>query len=165
MGCQDALAALMPIDELDPYGRTPMANGMEMSVDITIVETDDGIRVSSVKNPPKSGPSRLMEAIKQALGVDSLENSSLCKNLQADDQGKQKDSESTEKSDYSEKKNSNDKKPLKDGVSNAIMESTSPSASRGQGSQPWAGGKSEVPLTTDSQSRRRGGDEESAEWR
>ncbi len=155
MGCQDALAALMPLDELDPYGRTPMANGMEMSVDITIVETDDGIRVSSVKNPPKSGPSRLMEAIKQALGVDSLENSSLCKNLQADDQGKQEDKKDSEK----DKKEGNFGKTDEDC---GTMKSISPSASSGQGSQPWAGGKSEVPLTTDSQSRRRGGDEEKA---
>ena len=63
MGYQDTLAGIMPVEWLDPYGRTPFAGDMTTSVDITIVETDDGIKASSVKNPPKAGPSRLMQAI------------------------------------------------------------------------------------------------------
>lgn len=66
----DAMNNILPTDWLDPYGRMPMAQGMPASVDITIVETDDGIKASSVKNPPQAGPSRMMQAIKEALGLD-----------------------------------------------------------------------------------------------
>lgn len=70
MNCyQDALSNIMPVDWFEPYGRTPFANGAEMSVDITIVETEDGIRAKSVKNPPRAGSSRLIDAIKNALGM------------------------------------------------------------------------------------------------
>lgn len=88
---QNALANIMPIDWLDPYGRTPMAPNAEMSVDITIVETDDGIKASSVKNPPSSGTNRIMNAIKNALGVDLCENAADISSQQADDLGKHKD--------------------------------------------------------------------------
>ena len=93
---QDALSNLMPIDWLDPYGRTPFANGSEMSVDITIVETDDGIRAKSVKNPQTAGPSRMMEAIKGALGMGFDPCESPCGSLQTDDQGKQDDKNTKE---------------------------------------------------------------------
>lgn len=72
-GFQDALSNLMPTDWMDPYGRTPFAKDAELSVDITIVETEDGIRAKSVKNPPTSGSSRLMNAIKNALGVGMID--------------------------------------------------------------------------------------------
>lgn len=74
MSYQDALGNLMPFDWIDPYGRMPMAPDAEVSVDITVVETDDGIKATSVKNPPRSGSNRLMNVIKQVLGVDFLEN-------------------------------------------------------------------------------------------
>lgn len=90
MSCfQDALSNILPVDWLDPYGRTPFAKDAELSVDITIVETDDGIKATSVKNPPKAGSSRLIDAIKNALGVDMIDSEALCSSLQADDQGKQ----------------------------------------------------------------------------
>lgn len=147
MGYSDALSSIMPIEWLDPYGRTPFADGMETSVDITIVETDDGIRASSVKNPPKSGPSRLMQAIQQALGVDSLVCESPCSSLQAADLGKC-DKEKSDDSDGKSQKN-------------GIMSSTSPPGSEVQGLQPWPGGKSEGTLTTDKAAGSRGGDEQS----
>lgn len=88
-GFQDALSNIMPVDWLDPYGRTPFAKDAELSVDITIVETDDGIKATSVKNPPTSGSSRLINAIKNALGVDMIDNMIPCSSPQADDLGKQ----------------------------------------------------------------------------
>ena len=147
MGYQDALSNIMPVEWLDPYGRTPMANGMETSVDITIVETDDGIRASSVKSPPKSGPSRLMQAIQMALGVDQFDCESPCSSLQAADQGKRDD----------EEKKDSGEKPEESGT----MGSTSSPDSRRQGQQPWSGEKSEGALTTDKAAGSRGGDEQS----
>ena len=124
-GFQDTLSNLMPIDWMDPYGRTPFAKDAEMSVDITIVETDDGIRATSVKNPPKAGPSRLMDAIKNALGVGLMDCTDSCNSLQSDDQGKQDNKKDTR----------NDRK-------SGTMESTSSGDSEMQGSQPWSPGKS-----------------------
>jgi len=88
MSFQDTLSSIMPVDWLDPYGRTPMAPDAELSVDITIVETDDGIKATSVKNPPKAGPGRLIQAIQEALGMAGFDSSAPCTNLQAADQGK-----------------------------------------------------------------------------
>ena len=127
-GFQDAMSNIMPIDWFDPYGRTPFAKDAEMSVDITIVETDDGIRATSVKNPPKAGPSRMMDAIKNALGVGFMDCMDPCSSQQAADLGKRDDKESQEKSEKSQDSD--------------IMESSSPGDSRKQGSQPWSSGKS-----------------------
>jgi hypothetical protein len=141
MGYQDSLANIMPIEWLDPYGRMPFAGNMETSVDITIVETDDGIKASSVKNPPKSGPSRIMQAIQQALGVDPYVCGALCSSPQAADQGKQK----SQKNDVrDEAKDSNDKKEDKSVVSCDTMESAG-SEDSSQGSQPWSKEKSNGP--------------------
>lgn len=93
-GFQDALSNIMPIDWMDPYGRTPFAKDAEMSVDITIVETDDGIRATSVKNPPKAGPSRMMDAIKNALGIGFMDSVDPCSSPQAADQGKREEQDS-----------------------------------------------------------------------
>ena len=126
MGCyQDALCNIMPVDWLDPYGRTPFAKDAELSVDITIVETQDGIRASSVKNPPTSGSSRLMDAIKGALGMACPEIGPQNGSQRSDDLGKQDEEKDTGKSPDSGK-----------------MESTSSGDSRKQGSQPWSPEKS-----------------------
>lgn len=126
-GYQDALSNIMPIDWLDPYGRTPFAKDAELSVDITIVETDDGIKASSVKNPPTTGSNRLMNAIKQALGVDF----DICgpqNGLQrSDDLGKCEDKECLDKSEKSQDSD--------------IMKFGSEDSGK-QGSQPWSSGKS-----------------------
>lgn len=90
-GFQDALSNIIPIDWLDPYGRTPFAKDAEVSADITIMEIDGGIRAKSVKNPPTSGSSRLMNAIKNALGVGMMDCIDPCNSPQAADLGKQDD--------------------------------------------------------------------------
>ena len=127
-GFQDAMSNIMPVDWFDPYGRTPFAKDSEMSVDITIVETDDGIRATSVKNPPKAGPSRMMDAIKNALGVGFMDCMDPCSSQQAADLGKRDDKESQEKSEESQDSD--------------IMESSSSGDSKRQGSQPWSDEKS-----------------------
>lgn len=126
-GFQDALSNLMPTDWLDPYGRTPFAKNAELSVDITIVETDDGIRAKSVKNPPTSGSSRLMDAIKNALGMGLMDSMDPCSSPQAADQGKQDDMISKDKKEKSQ--DSDIMKPSSSGDSE-------------QGSQPWSPEKS-----------------------
>ena len=96
-GFQDVLSNVMPIDWLDPYGRTPFAKDAELSVDITIVETEDGIRARSVKNPPTTSGDRLMDAIKNALGMASDVCDPVCKPQQSDDQALCDDKECDEK--------------------------------------------------------------------
>lgn len=117
-GFQDTLSNIMPVDWLDPYGRTPFAKDAELSVDITIVETEDGIKASSVKNPPSSGSNRLMNAIKQALGVDLINCGAENGLQQSADLGKQNDMKNYDKKESSDK-----------------MESTSPEGPNKQGSQ------------------------------
>jgi len=129
MSFQDALSNIMPIDWLDPYGRTPFAKDAELSVDITIVETDDGIRAKSVKNPPSSGSSRLMDAIKNALGVGMIDCMDPCSSQQADDQGK---CDSKESQDESKKSQDSD----------IMKPSSSSDSTKRQGSQPWSDEKS-----------------------
>lgn len=107
-GYQDALSNVIPVDWLDPYGRTPFAKDAELSVDITIVETDDGIRAKSVKNPPTSGSSRLMNALKNALGVGFDICEPPCSSQQAADQGKQNDMIDKDKKENSDKMESAD---------------------------------------------------------
>ena len=100
MGCyQDALSNIMPVDWFEPYGRTPFANGAEMSVDITIVETEDGIRAKSVKNPPRAGSSRLIDAIKNALGMGFMDDMDPCgtENKEPVPQDKESDTKEPEK--------------------------------------------------------------------
>lgn len=106
-GYQDALSNIMPMDWFDPYGRTPFANNAELSVDITIVETEDGIRAKSVKNPPRSGSNRLMEAIKNALGVGSLDTMASCEPEEKESKNfpeKKDNVENQQKPDFSGKK-------------------------------------------------------------
>lgn len=134
-GFQDALSNIMPMDWFDPYGRTPFAKNAEMSVDITIVETDDGIKATSVKNPPTSGPSRIMDAIKNALGVNMIDNASLCSSPQSADQGKQNDMKNNDKKD--ESLDNSEKSQDSD-----TMKPSSSGDSRRQGSQPWSSEKS-----------------------
>ena len=134
-GIQDAIANIMPVDWLEPYGRTPFAKDAEMSVDITIVETDDGIRATSVKNPPTSGSTRLIDAIKTALGMGCMEIGPENGSQQAADLGKRDKEKSQDKS--------------KESQDSDIMKLTSSSDSEKQGSQPWSDEKSpDVPPTT-----------------
>ena len=104
----------MPIDWLDPYGYTPFAKGAEMSVDITIVETDDGIRATSIKNPPRAGSDRLMTAIKNALGVGFMDSMEPCGTDEKKDvpQKKEQDTKEPEVSDKEDESvKEEDKKP------------------------------------------------------
>ena len=134
-GFQDAMCNIMPTDWFDPYGRTPFAKDAELSVDITIVETDDGIRAKSVKNPPTSGSSRIMDAIKNALGMGFDICDPLCSSPQADDLGKCEDTINNNKKDESQ--DSDIKSQDSD-----IMKPSSSGDSKKQGSQPWSSEKS-----------------------
>ena len=138
-GYQNALSNIMPVDWLDPYGRTPFAKDAELSVDITIVETDDGIRAKSVKNPPTSGSSRLMDAIKNALGVGFDVCDPMCSSPQADDQGKQ---ESGFKEKNRPETKDSEKKP-QDNEGSGKMKSLKPEGLRNRDRNPGSSGSSE----------------------
>ena len=129
-GFKDAMSNLIPVEWLDPYGESRFAKGMPYSVDITIVETDDGIRATSVKNPPTSGPSRMMDAIKQVLGVDFSEIGPQNGSQRSVDLGKRNGTD-MEKNDRQDKESDTSSK----------MKTSSPSGSEKQGSQPWPDGK------------------------
>jgi len=134
-GFQDAMCNIMPVDWFDPYGRTPFAKDAELSVDITIVETDDGIRAKSIKNPPTSGSSRIMDAIKNALGMGFDVCDPLCSSPQAADLGKCDDMISNDKK---------EKMAISDTESGKsdTMKPSSSGDSEQQGSQPWSSEKS-----------------------
>lgn len=69
MGCIDsALSNLFPTDWLDPYGNMPLNKEYSVQIDITQVETDDGIKVTAVKTPPRAGTTSIQDAINMALG-------------------------------------------------------------------------------------------------
>ena len=104
---------------MDPYGDMPLAGGMTASAEIDIMDTDNGVRVSVVKTPPRDGRIRLSEVLE---GIMGSYMASPC----AADQGKQKPEKQ-------------DENPEKD----ATMDSSKPDGFKEQGSQPWATGKSD----------------------
>jgi len=92
MGCMDeALDSLFPVDWLDPYGQMPMNDRYSVQIDITQVKTDNGIKVTAVKTPPRAGTASVSDAIKMALGVCDIEDN------------EQNGSNPKEKKDYKEK--------------------------------------------------------------
>lgn len=108
---QDALSNCMgmpqgfPVDWLDPYGDTPLANGMESSVTIDIVENGNEVKVTSVKTPPRTGRIRLSEVLENIMGPQNgLE--------QADDQAKRS---GTDNKENDRQKDSSDTEDGKDG--------------------------------------------------
>ena len=70
MGCMDeALSNLFPTSWLDPYGNMPLNDKYTVQIDITQVKTDDGIKVTAVKTPPRAGTTSIQDAISMALGM------------------------------------------------------------------------------------------------
>lgn len=68
-GIECALNNLFPTGWLDPYGSMPLNNEHTVQIDITQVETDDGIRVTAVKTPPRASTTSIQDAISMALGM------------------------------------------------------------------------------------------------
>lgn len=60
---------LFPTSWLDPYGSMPLNKEYSVQIDITQVETDDGIKVTAVKTPPHASTTSVQDAINMALGI------------------------------------------------------------------------------------------------
>lgn len=68
-GIGEVLNNLFPTNWLDPYGCMPLNKEYSVQIDITQVETDDGIKVTAVKTPPRAGTTSIQDAISMALGM------------------------------------------------------------------------------------------------
>lgn len=63
------MAGLFPASWCDPYGRTPHGDGMEVSIDMTMVTTDNGIRITAVKTPPRARQTSMADAVANAMAL------------------------------------------------------------------------------------------------
>ena len=81
-GFADVLNELFPTDWLDPYGSMPLNKQYSVQIDITQVETDDGIKVTAVKSPPSSGTTSVRDAISMALGMGCCQDDENVENCQ-----------------------------------------------------------------------------------
>lgn len=102
MGCMEsALSNLFPAGWLDPYGSMPLNKDYSVQIDITQVETDDGIKVTAVKTPPHAGTTSIQDAISMALGMGCDNSEAPTGSPQSADQGKRDDVKNNDKKDSS----------------------------------------------------------------
>lgn len=87
-GIEQALSNLFPVSWLDPYGNMPLNKDYSVQIDITQVETDDGIKVTAVKTPPHAGTTSIQDAISMALGMGCDVCEAPTDSPQSADQGK-----------------------------------------------------------------------------
>lgn len=73
-GIGEALNNLFPTGWLDPYGSMPLNKEYSVQIDITQVETDDGIKITAVKTPPRASTTSVQDAINMALGMGRCED-------------------------------------------------------------------------------------------
>ena len=73
-GIGEALNNLFPTGWLDPYGSMPLNKEYSVQIDITQVETDDGIKITAVKTPPRASTTSVQDAINMALGMGCCED-------------------------------------------------------------------------------------------
>lgn len=87
-GINEALNNLFPTGWLDPYGSMPLNKDYSVQIDITQVETDDGIKVTAVKTPPHAPTTSIQDAISMALGIACDDCEAPTNSPQSADQGK-----------------------------------------------------------------------------
>lgn len=127
---------------MDPYGDMPLAGGMTASAEVEIMDMENGVHVSVVKTPPRNGRIRLSEVLESIMGPQmGLE----C----VDDQAKRKPEKHGAIDDGESSKPLDDAKHEDSGT----MDTAKPTGFTGQGSQPWADGKSSVPSQTKTTAR------------
>lgn len=73
-GIGEALNNLFPTGWLDPYGSMPLNKEYSVQIDITQVKTDDGIKITAVKTPPRASTTSVQDAINMALGMGCCED-------------------------------------------------------------------------------------------
>lgn len=82
-GIGEALNNLFPTGWLDPYGSMPLNKEYSVQIDITQVETDDGIKVTAVKTPPHASTTSVQDAINMALGIGCCDDKGDVENCQS----------------------------------------------------------------------------------
>lgn len=87
-GIEEALNNMFPTGWLDPYGSMPLNKDYSVQIDITQVETDDGIKVTAVKTPPHAPTTSIKDAISMALGMGCDVCEAPTNSPQSADQGK-----------------------------------------------------------------------------
>lgn len=87
-GINEALNNLFPTGWLDPYGSMPLNKDYSVQIDITQVETDDGVKVTAVKTPPHAPTTSIQDAISMALGMGCDVCEAPTNSPQSADQGK-----------------------------------------------------------------------------
>lgn len=87
-GIEEALNNMFPTGWLDPYGSMPLNKDYSVQIDITQVETDDGIKVTAVKTPPHAPTTSIKDAISMALGMGCDACEAPTDSPQSADQGK-----------------------------------------------------------------------------
>lgn len=97
-GIEQALSNMFPVDWCDPYGKMPLNKEYSVQIDITQVETDNGIRVTAVKKPPQADTTSIEDAISMALGMGCDEIGAENGSQQSADLGKQDSKKDTEES-------------------------------------------------------------------
>lgn len=90
-GIEEALNNMFPTGWLDPYGSMPLNKDYSVQIDITQVETDDGIKVTAVKTPPHAPTTSIKDAISMALGMGCDISEAPTNSPQSADQGKRDD--------------------------------------------------------------------------
>ena len=109
-GMQETLDSLFPTSWLDPYGNMPLNKQYSVQIDITQVETDNGIKVTAVKTPPQAGTTSIQDAINMALGMSCCDQP--CEDSKSKEQKKPESKEDAGKDGEDAEK---EEKPEEDG--------------------------------------------------
>ena len=112
-GIGQALNNLFPTGWLDPYGSMPLNKEYSVQIDITQVETDDGIKVTAVKTPPHASTTSIQDAINMALGFGCCDEHEESEKPGKDNPNKQKQ-DHKEKDESTNKESENDDEPSGD---------------------------------------------------
>lgn len=131
MGCMEsALGNLFPTGWLDPYGGMPLNKDYSVQIDITQVETDDGIKVTAVKTPPHAPTTSIQDAISMALGMSCCDTEASANSPQSTDLGKHDSKKDSGKQDEDGKMESSSSGSSSDRDRNPGFQGSRPEPSR-----------------------------------
>lgn len=108
-GIGEALNNLFPTGWLDPYGSMPLNKEYSVQIDITQVETDDGIKVTAVKTPPHASTTSVQDAINMALGMGCCDDEENVENCQPEKKPEKPETEPEDKPENDDIGKSDDK--------------------------------------------------------
>lgn len=107
-GIGEALNNLFPTGWLDPYGSMPLNKEYSVQIDITQVETDDGIKITAVKTPPRASTTSVQDAINMALGMGCCDDKENVENCQSESKEKGENCQSADKPEPEDKPDNDD---------------------------------------------------------